>query len=101
MDSMSGDAAGDATVPRADATLDLVRTANSSAMEGTTCAILTPVIRAKLREMETGQVLEVRVDDPTAREDLESWSRLSGNAVLAMREEPSGVLRPWLRKNDG
>jgi TusA-related sulfurtransferase len=101
MDSTSGDAAGDATVPRVDATLDLVGTANSSAMEGTTCAILTPVIRAKLREMEAGQVLEVRVDDPTAREDLESWSRLSGNALLAMRAEPSGVLRAWLRKKDG
>jgi TusA-related sulfurtransferase len=51
--------------------------------------------------MEAGQILEVRVDDPAAREDLESWSRLSGNALLAAREEPSGVLRAWLRKKDG
>jgi TusA-related sulfurtransferase len=101
MDSTSGDAAGDASIPRADATLELLGTANSGAMDGTTCAILTPAIRAKLREMAAGQVLEVRVDDPAAREDLESWSRLSGNALLAAREEPSGVLRAWLRKKDG
>jgi hypothetical protein len=26
---------------------------------------------------------------------------LSGNALLAAREEPPGVLRVWLRKKDG
>jgi TusA-related sulfurtransferase len=70
-------------------------------MDGTTCAILTPAIRAKLCEMEAGQVLEVLVDDLSAREDLESWSRLSGNALLAAREGPPGVLRAWLCKKDG
>jgi TusA-related sulfurtransferase len=101
MDSTSGEAANDATVPRADATLELLGTADSGAIEGTTCAILTPAIKAKLREMEAGQVLEVRVDDPSAREDLESWSRLSGNTLIAAREESSGILRAWLRKKDG
>jgi len=91
----------EASIPRADATLEMLGTANSGAMDGTTCAILTPAIRAKLREMASGQVLEVRVHDPAAREDLESWSRLSGNALIAAREEPSGVLRAWLRKKDG
>ena len=91
----------EASIPRADATLEMLGTANSGAMDGTTCAILTPAIRAKLREMEAGQVLEVRVDDPAAREDLESWSRLSGNALIAAREESSGVLRVWLRKKTG
>ncbi|HEX3270312.1 MAG TPA: sulfurtransferase TusA family protein [Ktedonobacterales bacterium] len=91
----------DADLPSADATLEMLGTANAGAMEGTTCAILTPAIRAKLREMAPGQVLEVRVDDPAARGDLESWSRLSGNALIAEREEPPGVLRAWLRKKDG
>lgn len=91
----------DAGTPSADATLEMLGIANAGAMDGTTCAILTPAIRAKLREMEAGQVLEVRVDDPTAREDLESWSRLSGNELLAEREESSGVLRVWLRKKAG
>jgi TusA-related sulfurtransferase len=91
----------DAGTPSADATLEMLGTANAGAMDGTTCAILTPAIWSKLREMEAGQVLEVRVDDPTAREDLESWSRLSGNELLAEREESSGVLRVWLRKKTG
>jgi TusA-related sulfurtransferase len=87
--------------PRADATLEFLGTADATAMEGTACAILTPAIRAKLREMEPGQALEVRVDDPSAREDLASWCRLSGNVLLATREDPPGVLRAWLRKKDG
>ena len=88
-------------LPSADATLEMLGTANSGDLDGTTCAILTPAIKAKLREMEAGQILEVRVDDPSAREDLESWSRLSGNELIAEREESSGVLRVWLRKKAG
>jgi TusA-related sulfurtransferase len=101
MDATSGGAADDATLPRVDATLELLGIANSGALDGATCAILTPAIRAKLREMEAGQVLEVRVDDSSARGDLESWCRLSGNTLLAAREEPPGILRAWLRKKDG
>jgi TusA-related sulfurtransferase len=46
------------------ALLDFAETGDSA---GTTCALLTPAIKAKLRELGTGQVLEVRVDDPAAR----------------------------------
>ncbi len=82
----------------ADAVLDL---AFMPEAEGSTCAVLTPAIKAKLREMSAGQVLEVRASDPSAREDLASWCRLSGNALLAAREEPPGTLRAWLRKKAG
>jgi TusA-related sulfurtransferase len=101
MDSTPGDVEDDAHLPAADEVLELLGTAHSIAMEGTTCAILTPAIRVKLREMQAGQVLEVRVDDPSAREDLESWCRMSGNTLLAAREEPSGVLSAYLRKKGG
>jgi len=65
--------------------------------DGSTCALLTPAIRSKLREMQTGQVLEVRVDDPTAKEDIEAWSRLSGNALLKVIDEGQ-VLRFFVQK---
>jgi TusA-related sulfurtransferase len=65
---------------------------------GTVCALLTPAIKAKLRELDSGQVLEVRVDDPTAGDDILSWSRLSGNAVLAMFADQPGRLRVYLQK---
>ncbi len=51
-----------------------------------TCAVLTPAIKMKLREMESGQVLEVRVDDTSARGDIEAWCRLSGNQLVNVSE---------------
>ncbi len=64
----------------ADALLEF--TANAG--QGSTCSLLTPLIKHKLVEMNSGQVLEVRVDDSSAREDIEAWSRLSGNMLLKM-----------------
>jgi tRNA 2-thiouridine synthesizing protein A len=47
--------------------------------------------------MQSGQVLEVRVDDPTAKGDVEAWSRLSGNALLRMVDEGK-TLRFFVKK---
>lgn len=69
-----------------------------TAAEGAICALLTPAIKAKLREMTGGEVLEVRVNDPTAREDIASWCRLSGHEWLAAIEESSALLRVFVRK---
>ena len=65
---------------------------------GLTCSLLTPAIKAKMRELASGQVLEVRVDDPSAKDDILSWSRLSGNQVLAMFADEPQHLRFYLRK---
>lgn len=63
-----------------------------------TCAILTPAIKRKLKEINSGQVLEVRVDDPAAREDIEAWCRLSGNTLLNLRLEGDQELHFYLMK---
>jgi TusA-related sulfurtransferase len=65
---------------------------------GSTCAVLTPAIRSKLREMQTGQVLEVRVDDPSAKSDVEAWSRLSGNELLKVIDTEGPTLRFFVKK---
>jgi TusA-related sulfurtransferase len=72
-----------------------------SAADGAICALLTPAIKAKLREMAVGQVLEVRVNDPTARADIASWCRLSGHEWLAAVEESPMLLRVFVRKKQG
>jgi TusA-related sulfurtransferase len=77
----------DRFLPTADAIL--LMNAPSEA-QGSTCAILTPAIKMKLREMTSGQVLKVQVDDPTARGDIEAWCRLSGNELLAVTAAESG-----------
>ncbi len=83
------------TLPRADSLLEML---DLNEHDGSACALLTPAIRARLREMAPGQVLEVRVNDPTARLDIEAWCQLSGNSLLAMTEEAPHVLRCFVRK---
>ncbi len=91
---MNGPGEGEAT-PDRDALLVFL---TDSATGGSTCAMLTPAIKSKLRVMNSGQVLEVRVDDPTARGDIEAWCRLSGNTLLRMIESEGPELRFFVRK---
>lgn len=65
---------------------------------GSTCAVLTPAIKRKLNEMRSGQVLEVQVDDPSVKEDIEAWCRLSGNTLLKMDVEAGKEVHFYLMK---
>jgi TusA-related sulfurtransferase len=94
MDLEEGDVAAD-TLPQTDSVLEML---DMDDRAGATCALLTPAIRTRLRELAPGQVLEVRVNDPTARLDVQAWSQLTGNYLLAIREEPPNLLRFFLRK---
>ena len=78
----------------ADALLEM----NFSAGSESVCSILTPSIKRKLGEINSGQVLEVRVDDPSARQDIEAWCRLSGNSLLKMEQGPEQQLHFYLIK---
>ena len=82
-------------LPQADGLLEML---GVDPAQGASCALLTPAIKARLKEMGPGQVLEVRVNDPTARLDVEAWSQLSGNPLLAIREEAPDRLRFFVRK---
>lgn len=76
-------------VPAVDATLDA---------PGMACAILTPAIKTRIAGMESGQVLEVRSDDPAAREGVPAWSRLTGNPLIATAEEDATQTRFFIRR---
>jgi tRNA 2-thiouridine synthesizing protein A len=76
-------------VPAADVRMDLI---------GQACATLTPIIASRMRQLQTGQVLEVISDDPTARSGLASWSRLTGNPIVAIVEDGPGRSRYYLRR---
>jgi len=90
--------AGDLLVPHADAVLEMLGTADTS---GTTCAVLTPAIKGRLRELAGGQVLEVRADDPSAREDIAAWCRLAGHELVAVVDEMPKYTRYFLSKKRG
>jgi TusA-related sulfurtransferase len=53
---------------------------------GDACATLTPLIKARLGTLKSGEVLEVHTDDPSSREAMSAWSRLTGHAIDHMEE---------------
>jgi tRNA 2-thiouridine synthesizing protein A len=61
------------------------------------CGDLTPIIRGRMRELQTGQVLEVISEEPAAHEGIPAWSRLTGNQLLGTVQEPSRA-RFFIRK---
>ena len=64
---------------------------------GDGCATLTPRLRGHMRRLESGQILELRSDDPAALEGIPAWCRLTGNELLATGRE-GDVLRFCIRK---
>ena len=40
-----------------------------------------------LKELETGEVLEVRADDPAFKLDIEAWCRRTGNQLVELRRD--------------
>jgi tRNA 2-thiouridine synthesizing protein A len=73
----------------ADARLDAI---------GRSCATLTPTIRAAVARLEPGQVLEIVADDPSAREGLQSWTRLTGHELVAAVTTPDAASRFYVRR---
>ena len=93
---MAADNDPPASIPlTAHAALELIGTADAP---GTTCAVLTPRIKARLQELDSGHLLRVRVDDPVARVDVPAWCYLSGNELVALQEEAGGILNFYIRK---
>jgi TusA-related sulfurtransferase len=65
---------------------------------GHTCGTIEPMMKLRMRTLESGQVLEVRVDDPAARLGVPAWSRLTGHVLLATIEDDQRRTRFFLRK---
>jgi tRNA 2-thiouridine synthesizing protein A len=65
---------------------------------GLSCGRIEPAIKARIKELESGQVLEVIADEPAAREGIPAWSRLTGNELLAAVEEDAQRTRFYLRR---
>lgn len=93
---MRHDTFGNSDLAAPAAALELLGTRDGAA---SACAILTPAIRSRLRELEPGQILLVRTDDPAAPLDVAAWSRLTGNTLQATREE-AGVFSFFIKKQD-
>jgi tRNA 2-thiouridine synthesizing protein A len=80
--------AGPSDVNDVDATVDMGQAG---------CGDLTPFIRGRIRELQSGQVLEVISDEPAAHAGIPAWCRLTGNDLIGTRTE-AGRARFYIRK---
>lgn len=58
-----------------------------------------PIVKTKkeMKDMESGQVLEIHTTDQGAKSDLTAWAKSTGNELLEHREE-GNVLKFWIKK---
>ena len=52
---------------------------------GLLCPVPIHLLARRLTALPTGAQVEVRCDDPTITDDLPSWSRATGHAIVAHR----------------
>jgi tRNA 2-thiouridine synthesizing protein A len=76
---------------KADVTLDCV---------GLYCPMPIIQTKAKMAELEVGEVLEVVADDKGIEADMPAWCRSTGNEFLGLEEE-NGEYRVYVRKLKG
>jgi len=50
----------------------------------------------KVKELKSGQVLELLADDPGAKEDVPAWCSRTGNQLVGM-ESDGAVLRFYIK----
>ncbi|MFH1484641.1 MAG: sulfurtransferase TusA family protein [Chloroflexota bacterium] len=74
---------------KADTTLDCV---------GLYCPMPIVSTAKKLKELKSGEVLEILADDPGIKEDMPAWCRTTGNEFLGINEE-AGQYRVYVRKS--
>jgi len=66
---------------KADVTLDCI---------GLYCPMPIYQTAKKLKELKTGQVLEILADDEGIKEDMPAWCRTTGNELLGIEEAAEG-----------
>lgn len=74
---------------KADVTLDCV---------GLGCPM--PIVKTakKMKELTSGQILEVLADDEGIKEDMPAWCATTGNEFLSL-EEDGGTIKVYVKKS--
>lgn len=73
---------------KADETLDCV---------GLYCPMPIVHTARKMKELKSGQVLEVLSDDEGIKEDMPSWCKTTGNECMGIQEE-KGIYKVFVKK---
>jgi tRNA 2-thiouridine synthesizing protein A len=65
--------------------------------EGLQCPL--PVVKTAqaMRQLEPGQILELKATDPGVEPDMKAWASRTGNQLLEIRQE-QGVYHVFIKK---
>ncbi len=64
---------------------------------GQMCPMPIALLAKNIRQMEPGQIIEVRADDEGAHADIPAWCEQTGNEFLG-EEEADGYFKYYVRK---
>ncbi|WP_270180000.1 sulfurtransferase TusA family protein [Alkalihalobacillus sp. CinArs1] len=58
-----------------------------------------PIVKTKkaMKEIESGEILEIQATDKGAKSDLTAWAKSGGHELLKSEEE-DGVFSFWIKK---
>jgi tRNA 2-thiouridine synthesizing protein A len=58
-----------------------------------------PIVKTRkaIKEIETGQILEVQTTDKGAKSDLTAWAKSTGHVLVESKEE-NDVFTFWIKK---
>lgn len=65
--------------------------------KGLACPMPIVKTRKEMKDMESGQVLEILATDKGAKADMTAWAKSGGHELMEIQEE-GDVLKFWIKK---
>ena len=65
--------------------------------KGLACPMPIVKTRKEMKDMDSGQVLEIQATDKGAKADLTAWTKSGGHELLDSQED-GDVLKFWIKK---
>ncbi len=56
-------------------------------VRGECCPYPLILTKKKVEQLKSGEILKIIADDPVAPQNIDNWSKKSGNKLLAVRQE--------------
>lgn len=65
--------------------------------KGLACPMPIVKTRKEMKELASGQVLEIHATDKGAKADMAAWAKSGGHDLLEVQED-GGLLKFWIKK---
>lgn len=65
--------------------------------KGLACPMPIVKTRKEMKELASGQVLEIHATDKGAKADMTAWAKSGGHDLLEVQED-GGLLKFWIKK---